>query len=381
MHDPAAAFRAYTYSSIPFLYFVPMRKMISALLLLWGGLITAAAAQRPLEVVIVASSHYNGSKPAEYRPIIEKLKAYRPDMVFGEYLSAADARQLAADQPMARPYQRWQKYLQRRELTTPPLTAKEAATAQRRLRKSAALARTRVDLARYYTAGSDRGNAEYQLYLLEEPLKAQLTATDRAYYTQAFGSADSLRKAKLVRPLTEYHTIIFPLLHELGQEQIFAMDCQRYDEPWNTASGQAYTQYVALQKAFKVDSTTAQATTYRRIDGAKTAYFAHLNTASTDADAYRLLNTPAYEKLDAALNFYGGEALYGAPGFPTQAVQDMQVQWQLRNQGMCENVVRQAREQGARRVLVVVGASHGQIMRTILAQMPQVRVRTFNDLP
>ncbi|WP_157530527.1 DUF5694 domain-containing protein [Hymenobacter norwichensis] len=358
-----------------------MRKVISALVLLCSLAVREGKAQQPLEVVIVATSHYNGSKPAEYRPVIEKLKAYRPDMVFGEYLTAVDAQQLPADQAMARSYQRWQKYLQRRELTATPLTAKQAAAAQRRLRKAPTLVRPRVDLARYYTAGYDRGNAEYQLYLLEEPLKGLLTAADRTYYTQAFGPADSLRKVKLVRPLTEYHTIIFPLLHELGQEQIFGMDCQRYDGPWNTASGQAYTQYVALQKGFKVDSTTAQAATYRRIDGAKTAYFAHLNTAPTDADAYRLLNTPAYEKLDAALNFYGGEALYGAPGFPTQAVQDMHVQWKLRNQGMCENVVRQARAQKAKRVLVAVGASHGQAMREILAQMPQVRVRIYNDLP
>jgi len=35
----------------------------------------------------------------------------------------------------------------------------------------------------------------------------------------------------------------------------------------------------------------------------------------------------------------------------------------------------------ARRVLVAVGASHGQTMREILVQMPQVKVRTYNDLP
>lgn len=357
-----------------------MRKIIGALLL-WSGLATAAVAQQPIEVVIVASSHYNGSKPAEYRPIIEKLKAYHPDLVFGEYLSAADAQQLPADQPMARPYQRWQRYLQRRELTAAPLTAKQAAAAQRRLRKGTVPVRTRIDLARYYTLIADRGNAEYQLYLLEEPLKDQLSAADRAYYTQAFGPADSLRKARLVRPLTEYHTIIFPLLRELGQPQLLGMDCQRYDVPWNKASGHVYTQYLALQKAFKADSTTELAATFRRIDDAKKAYFAHINAAATDAEAYRLLNAPAYEQLDAALNFYGGEALYGAPGYPTDAAKEMKVQWQLRNQGMCENVVRQARALGARRVLVAVGASHGQTMREILAQMPQVRVRTYNDLP
>jgi hypothetical protein len=358
-----------------------MRQTISALVLLCGAAMGSVRAQQPLEVVIVASSHYNGSKPAEYRPIIEKLKAYRPEMVFGEYLSAADAQQLTPDQEMAQPYQRRLKYMQRRELTAAPLTAKQAAAAQRRLRKSPALVRPRIDLARYYALTADRANAEYQLYLLEEPLKTQLTAADRAYYTQAFGPADSLRKAKLVRPLSEYHTIIFPLLHELGQPQLAGMDCQRYDEPWSNASGETYTQYLTLQQAFKADSTTVLAGTFRRIDATKKAYFAYLRAAPNDAEGYRLMNVPAYEKLDAALNFFGSEALYGAPGFPTEAVKQMKVQWQLRNQGMCENVVRRAREQGAKRVLVAVGASHGQTMREILAQMPQVRVRTYNDLP
>lgn len=74
-----------------------MRKIISALLLC-GAAIDEVRAPQPPEVVIVASSHYNGSKPAAYRPVMEKLKAYRADMVFGEYLSAAAARPLPADQ-------------------------------------------------------------------------------------------------------------------------------------------------------------------------------------------------------------------------------------------------------------------------------------------
>ncbi|OWP64109.1 hypothetical protein CDA63_05100 [Hymenobacter amundsenii] len=348
---------------------------------LLGAAISPAYAQQPLEVVIVAASHYNDSPAATYQPIIGKLRAYKPDMVFGEYLTAPDAQALPATSPYQLAQQRRLSYLRRRALTTAPLTSRAAVAATRQLRRQPQLARLRIDLARYYIFTNDRGNAEYQLYLLEEPLKKNLTAADQLYYTQALGPVDSLRKIRLVRPLSEYHKVIFPLLTELGQAQLYGMDCQRYEEPWGQAYSQAATQNNALKAGFQTDSSTAQAQTYRRMAASRKAYFAHLNQAETDVDAYLLLNAPAYEKLDKALNFFGGDELYGAPGFPTEAVQEMRRQWVLRNQGMCDNVVRQARQQGARRVLVAVGASHGQQMRLLLQQMPNVRVRTFNELP
>ncbi len=354
---------------------------LSVLIGLLGAAMSLAHAQQPLEVVIIGTSHYNDGPAATYQPIIGKLRAYKPEMVFGEYLAAPDAQALPATSQYQLAQQRRLGYLRRRALTTAPLTSRAAAAATRQVRRQPQLARPHIDLARYYIATHDRGNAEYQLYLLEEPLKKNLTPADQRYYTAALGPVDSLRKVRLVRPLTEYHKIIFPLLTELGQAQIYGMDCQRYDDSWGQAYSQAATQKEALKAAFQTDSSTAQAQTYRRIDAARKAYFAHLNQADTDVDAYRLLNAPAYEKIDEKFNFFGDTELYGAPGFPTEAVQEMHRQWVLRNQGMCDNVVRQARQQGARRVLVAVGASHGQQMRLLLQQMPNVHVRTFNELP
>lgn len=363
-------------------YFVLNCKCLGLLWLVWCAAATLAVAQKPLEVLLVGTSHYNGEPTASYRPIIDKLKAYQPDVVIGEYLAPTDARQLPASQNEAQPYQRRLRYLQRRELQTAPLRDKAAASVRRRLRKNPQLHQQRVDLARYYAYNYDRANAEYQLYLLEETYKGRLSAAEQAYYQQAFGPADSLRKSlKMVRPLTEYHRIFFPLLQELGQEQLYSMDCQRYGEAFSNASSEAYQQFLALQAAFKADSTTAQAATFRRMAAAKPAYFAYLNAVETSEEVYRIMNAPAFGKLNDDLNFYGDEALYGAPGFPTAAVQAMKAQWELRNQGMCDNIVRRAREQGARRVVVAVGSAHTVIMHRMLAAMPNVRVSTYHDLP
>ncbi len=357
-------------------------KRLVLLWLVWCTATTLAAAQTPLEVLLVGTSHYNGESDASYRPIIDKLKAYQPDLVIGEYLGPADARQLPATQGEARPYQRSLRYLQRREMQAPPLSAKAAAAVRRQLRRNPQLHQQRIDLARYYAYNYDRANAEYQLYLLEETYKDRLSAADQAYYRQAFGPADSVRKVlKMVRPLTEYHRIFFPLLQELGQDQLYSMDCQRYGQEFSQASSQTYGQFLALQKAFKADSTTEQATTFRRMTAAKTAYFTYLDAAATSEEAYRIMNAPAFGKLNDDLNFYGDEALYGAPGFPTAAVQAMKTQWELRNQGMCDNIVRRAREQKAHRVVVAVGSAHTMIMRRMLAAMPNVRISTYHDLP
>ncbi|RPD44898.1 hypothetical protein DNI29_19550 [Hymenobacter sediminis] len=362
--------------------FLSKYKRLVLMWLVWCAAATLAVAQKPLEILLVGTSHYNGETDASYRPIIDKLKAYQPDLVIGEYLAPTDARQLPVTQGEARPYQRCLRYLQRRELQTPPLSTKAAAAVRRRLRKNPQLHQQRIDLARYYAYNYDRANAEYQLYLLEETYKGRLSAADQTYYRQAFGPADSLRKVlKMVRPLTEYHRIFFPLLQELGQDQLASMDCQRYGEAFSRASSQTYGQFLTLQAAFKADSTTEQAATFRRINAAKTAYFAYLDAANTSEQAYRIMNAPAFGKLNDDLNFYGDEALFGAPGFPTAAVQAMKTQWQLRNQGMCDNIVRRAREQKAHRVVVAVGSAHTMIMHRMLAAMPHVRVSTYNDLP
>jgi hypothetical protein len=47
---------------------------------------------------------------------------------------------------------------------------------------------------------------------------------------------------------------------------------------------------------------------------------------------------------------------------------------------MCENVMRQAKANGAKRVVIGVGASHRIWMEDIFRQMPNVKVTNLNDL-
>ncbi|MCA8833220.1 DUF5694 domain-containing protein [Hymenobacter pini] len=358
----------------------PLRRLLFCLLLVLP-LAARSQSAAPLEVVVVASSHGNPGPDASYRPVIEKLKAYKPDMIFGEYISATEMQQLPADSYAPRLFRARRQFVQQRSPQARPLTERQMEKARQALAGFPYYHKTRINLARSYVLGFDRANAEYQLYLLNQEMKPRFGGQELTYFNTIFGGSDSLQRRRLVRPTSEYHKIFFPLAYELQHPQVYPMDCQLYDAAWSAAWAQADKQMKALKARVKLDSTSAEAVTLRRINAAGTAYGNYGPTTNTPLAIYQALNAPAYAQVDEPVNFYGGVALYGTPGFPTEEVKAMKAQWLLRNQGMCANVVRLARQQGARRVVVAVGASHGQLMSELLRAMPSVTVVSFNDLP
>ncbi|NVO84106.1 DUF5694 domain-containing protein [Hymenobacter terrestris] len=350
-------------------------------LLSTGSIPGIAVAQAPLEVLIVASSHVNTDPAAEYRPIVEKLKAYQPDLVFGEYVSAPDMKQLPADNYAKSAFIPRYHYVRRRNPTARLMSDAALARAEKALAAFPYYHKTRIDVARHHVLSYDPANAAYQLYVLEQEMKSRFGADEQVYYARVFGGADSLRLKGFLRPNNEYGKIFFPLLYELRQARIYGMDSQQYDADWGHAWQAAREQVEAMQARVKADSTLPEAATARRIKAATAAYSRFWDQADDVPGAYRIMNGPAYAGVDEGMNFLGGEALYGFPGFPTEQVKAMKAQWVLRNEAMCANVVQRARQQQARRVVVAVGASHGHIMRELLSRMPGVKVIGYNELP
>lgn len=335
-------------------------------------------AQNVIEVVIVASSHSNAK--GNYRPIIDKLKRFAPDMVFGEYLSPDDLKALDDSNASKKGYADKYQLIQRRNPPAAKNISKKISEAQSALARFPYYHQTRMELAANYVLNYDRGNAEYQFFVLETYMKDKLGKEESKLYQKKFGGTDSLRKVRLLRERTEYHNIFFPLVYELKHDQIYPMDCQKYDAPWNEAWAIAGVQVKAMEQKAKADSTSPEAQTVKSIK----QYYVQIDSAARAAnlkDGYELLNSALYAKWDAAQNFYGGEAFYGAPGFPTGAIKAMIEQWNLRNTAMCENIVRQAKEKGAKKVVVGVGASHRKWMEEIFNRLPEVKVTNFNALP
>jgi hypothetical protein len=209
-------------------------------------------------------------------------------------------------------------------------------------------------------------------------MKDKFGKEELAQYTKMFGGTDSLKKAGLYRAGSEYNKIYFPLIYQLGQDQIYKMDCQTYDKPWSAAWAKTDSLYKIMINKAKADSTSAEAATAKAIE----TYWGYNKEEEKvfNADQYAGMNTVKYGVLDEAWNFYGGSHFYGYAGFPTESVKAMIAQWMLRNEGMCKNIIGQAKAKNAKRVIVGVGASHRKWMEEILAKNPNVKIINYNDL-
>jgi len=338
-----------------------------------------AHAQNQIEIVIVGSAHDNTKSTQNFQAVINKLKNFQPDMVFGEYLPAEDYAKLENDHWAKKGFQNKYDYVQRRNPETVKNIDAKIKKALKALQSFPYYHKTRMDLAVSYVKKWDRGNADYQIYVLETEMKNRFGKAEQAAYLKTLGGSDSLKAIKFFRPGSEYNKIYFPLIYQLKQDQIYNMDCQTYDKPWGIAWAKTDSLYnkVLLVKA-KADTTSAEAATVKAIDAYSS--FTEEEAKIYNADPYAGMNSQKYGILDEAWNFYGGSHFYGYAGFPTETVKAMMEQWMLRNEGMCKNIIDQAKAKSAKRVVVGVGASHRRWMEEILAKHPEVKIINFNDL-
>ncbi len=331
-----------------------------------------------IEIIVLGSDHENKPGAEDYPQVTAKLFKFNPDMVFGEYLSPAD---YAALEPGTWAYNGMQKakHLVTSKFNRPAKSLdKRIATAEAALRKFPYLHKVRMDLAADYVLNSDRANAEYQIYLIEHEMKPYFGKEELAYYQQHFGNTDTLKSVRLYRPWSEYTNIYFPLLKQMKLGKLFPMDCQKYDRSWSAAWAKTDSAMKVLERSAKADTTSAAAKTYAAIE--KYSMLSEADIKGMTKSPYSNMAHPRYAELNDAWNFYGGRHFYGWPGFPEQHVKEMYAQWTLRNEGMCANVLAQAKANNARKVVVAVGAAHRQIMETILAKDPHVKIVSYLTL-
>ncbi|WP_299821725.1 DUF5694 domain-containing protein [uncultured Pontibacter sp.] len=337
-------------------------------------------AQHQVEVVIVASSHDNPAPAESYKYVVDKLKKYNPDMVFGEYLSPDDLKEaLAQNYYGTKGDLKKREYLLRRTSKTPRNGAKEIDKAYTSLNKFAYYHKTRMELAQNLFLNYDKANAAYQFYVLEKEMQPRFGKSEQALFDKMFGGADSLRKVGLIRDNSEYQKIYFPLLVELGHDKIYAADCQKYDGNWNKAWAKTDALIKGMYAEAKADTASEAAQAVKAIQN----YYkwAEQKSKEIDTETYGFMSTDLYAEYSDVVNFYGGQKFFDQPGYPKEAVQEMLYWWQKRNEGICENIIRQAQEKGASKVVMGVGAAHRKGMEEIFAKMPNVKVVNYNDLP
>ena len=338
----------------------------------------AFASKAQIEIVIVGSSHNNSKSTQNFQAVIDKLKNFKPDMVFGEYIPAADYSKLEDDNWAKKGFKAKVNYIEKLN----PETNKNSSTLIKKNQKALLSApnyhQTRMHLAVEYAKIWDRGNFDYQVYVLDNYMKPNFGNEEKAAYNKMFGGTDSLKKLNVLRPGSEYNKIFFPLIYQLGQNQIYNMDCQAYDKPWGIAWGKTDSIFKILAAKVKTDTLSAEAKTLKAIE--KYSSYADEEEQKFKDDEYAGMNTDKYAELNDAWNFYGGTKFYGYAGFPTETVKEMIAQWTLRNEGMCKNVIEQAKAKKAKRVVVGVGAAHRKIMEEILAKNKDVKIINYNEL-
>lgn len=355
-----------------------MKEILKSYLLLLIFIGPSLTSKAQIEIVIVGSSHNNSKSTQNFETVISKLKNFKPDMVFGEYIPADDYAKLENNNWAKKGFATKVNYIQKLN----PENAKNPSGLikknQKALLSSPNYHLTRMNLAVEYAKIWDRGNFDFQIYVLDSYKKQNFGKEEQAAYTKMFGGTDSLKKLNVIRPASEYNKIFFPLIYQLGQNQIYNMDCQTYDKPWSAAWAKTDSLFKILAAKAKIDSLSSEAKTLKAIE--KYSSYADEEERKFMADEYAGMNTDKYSELNDAWNFYGGRKFYGYAGFPTESVKEMMAQWALRNEGMCKNIIEQAKAKKAKRVVVGVGAAHRKIMEEILARNKDVKIISYNDL-
>ncbi|MVM40798.1 hypothetical protein GO730_29050 [Spirosoma sp. HMF3257] len=356
-----------------------MKFFVSLLLITVSFLASAQSVKKgqPLEILFIAAAHDYGAKPVEdFTYAINKALAFKPDAVFGENLSPEDYDALdrhwnkeAIDKRLA--------YLTKLGYPVPKHPQAFIARQYKLLRKYPNYHQERMKLAHALFMTHDFGNASYQFYLLDK-MRPAFGAEEVAAFTRILGPVDSLKNVGF-RRTNEYYNIFHPIAQTLKLEKIMPMDCQKYNTPWSAAWEKTDSLYKIFEKSIEADTNSADYRTYQKLVNENNALQRLLNKANQAGKSTEFLNTVEWDKYTDFGNFYGNRYLFGLKGFPENGVRDMLKYWTLRNEGMCQNIVNRARQLGAKRVVVGVGASHRELMVSILKAMPGVTVYTLNE--
>ncbi|WP_461128096.1 DUF5694 domain-containing protein [Spirosoma aerophilum] len=332
---------------------------------------------QPLEVLFIAASHEYGTKSVEdFSYPINKALAFKPDAVFGENLSPGDYNALdrhwnkeAIDSRLA--------YLTKIGYALPRNPQAFIAKQYKLLQTYPYYHQERMKLAHALFLTHDFGNASYQFYLLDK-MRPAFGKEEIAAFTRILGPVDSLKNLGF-RRTNEYYNIFHPIAQKLKMERIMPMDCQKFNTPWSEAWGKTDSLYKVFETAIEADTTSGDYRKYAALMNENNALQKRMNAAVRAGKGTAFFNTAEWDKLTDFGNFYGNRYLFGLPNFPESGIRDMLKYWTLRNEGMVQNIVSRAREIGAKRVVVGVGASHRELMVKLLKETPGVTVYTLNE--
>ncbi|MGE8428028.1 MAG: DUF5694 domain-containing protein [Sphingobacterium sp.] len=340
-------------------------------------LISINAKAQDIEVLLIGVSHDYSKYPVQdFSSIHHKIRKFEPDAFFGEFLSKEDER-LLMDYWCKQPNIDRLKKLRSNRTIKDVLLQHTIDSLKRRSKQQPHDYHVKADLAHAYYLDQDVANGHYQFwqvynFLWHHPNSELETYIEKLLSPGVDTTGRSMKRLKT----SEYAYIAFPMMQELGIEELMSMDCQDYDLNWQASWGAFDAKFALFRKNIVDSSKNYLKTALIAIDKGFEKY-AHIEKSSNTITEW--LNTDEAAEISASGDFYL-PVMYNMNGFPKEDMLSKIHWWIMRNEGMCDNVVNRAKMVGAKRVVVLAGANHRKYMQDIFKTMPAVKVRNINEV-
>lgn len=329
-----------------------------------------------VDIIVIGVSHnYSKYPEQDFSGIHDKIKKFQPDAFFGEFLSKEDER-LVMDYWCKQPNIKRLEMLMNNRSIPVALLPKRIDSLKKLSLSEPQNYWIKTDLAHAYYLNQDVANGHYQFWQVFNNLQQIPNAELENYVNKLLSpQLDTTGRSMKRLKTSEYALIAFPMMQEMGIQELLPMDCQDYDLNWQAS----WVAFDAKFNVFKNDTTTSFRKELKsNLDKINKGYEKYDSVEKSSKNVTEWLNTEEASAIAASGDFYLPE-MYDMNNFPKEEMLSKIHWWIMRNKGMCDNVVNRARKAGAKKVVVIAGANHKKYMQDIFETMPDVRVRNINE--
>jgi len=331
-----------------------------------------------VDVLLIGVSHnYSKYPDQDFSDIYSRIENFKPDAVFGEFLSQEDEENLMDYWCKEPNKKRLERLRQFRPISKDALP-KTIDRIKKAVAKHSSDYRLKADLAHAYYLNQDAANGHFQYWKVYSYLTSNSDAGLQKYVDELLQpELDATGRSMKRIQTSEYARIAFPMMEKLGISELHPMDSQDYDLNWSASALAFHTKFERYAKdTAAAYSSRLKALMAKRIDGFEKYKAVELSSPKVT----EWLNTDEASSILSSGDFYFPE-MYGLPDFPQEEMRSQLHWWMMRNKEMCENAVYRARKLGVSKIAVFAGASHRKYMQDIFAEMQQVAVININELP
>jgi hypothetical protein len=361
-----------------------MKNLLVTTLLLLTYFLPAQTPTENLEVLMIGASHsYDPKTKQDLKNIHQKIREFKPQAFFGEWLSPEDEKSLKTYWNKENVMKRYDRLKSKSNIAEENLT-NEIERLRNVTRNNPKDMKAKIDLAVAHYLSFDAGNGYFQMWKVAKYL--QKNQKDTAVFNYArkkyFSAAvDSLHKA--INPYIddEYDYIAHPMMEELKLKYMYAMDSQRWDNQWSEAWSIADSILYENLEKYKKDSTSEIG---KKVNIARKYVDNRMKYLENDAlknysenHLTETLNGPQYTEWLYRINLVSDEYRQ-FDFFPIEQFGKKIHYWYMRNNDMCHNTLKRAKTEGFKKVVIIVGANHANIMTNIFREMG-VKVTNIND--